>query len=87
MMKVTNFTSNRGNKVANQFIITGDNTTSFQSYGSVIVQRKDGAVLLDEYYWDYSKTTSKYRNQFLNETKKETQAKIRSGEYKLVNLN
>lgn len=29
----------------------------------------------------------KYRNQFLGETTKETQAKIDSGEYKLVNLN
>lgn len=29
----------------------------------------------------------KYRNIFLRETKKETEAKIKSGEYELVNLN
>ena len=43
--------------------------------------------LLGRKYWNYSVTTSKYRNQFLNETTKETQAKINSGEYKLVDLN
>ena len=44
-------------------------------------------IYLDENYWDYSHTTGRYRNQFLNETKRETQAKIKSGEYMLVNLN
>ncbi len=42
---------------------------------------------LDSAKWDYSVTTSKYRNIFLSETKKETQTKIDSGEYKLVDLN
>ena len=44
-------------------------------------------VTLDKNYWDYSRTTSKYRNQFLCETTKETQAKIKSGEYILADLN
>lgn len=42
---------------------------------------------LDKNKWDYSTTTEKYRNQFLGETKKETEAKIKSGEYALVDLN
>ena len=42
---------------------------------------------LDKTYWNYSKTTSKYRNQFLGETTKETQAKIDSGKYILTDLN
>jgi len=46
-----------------------------------------GGVILDKKYWNYSKTTSKYRNKFLNETTKETQAKIDSGEYVLKDLN
>ena len=37
-------------------------------------------VVLDKTYWNYSVTTSKYRNQFLNESTKETQAKINSGD-------
>ena len=44
-------------------------------------------VHLDHDKWDYSKTTGKYRNQFLGETKKQTQAKIDSGEYVLTDLN
>ena len=36
--------------------------------------------------WDYSVTTSKYRNIFLNENKKETEKKIKSGEYVLTDL-
>ena len=45
------------------------------------------AFYLDKTYWDYSTTTGKYRNQFLGETKKETEKKIKSGEYALVDLN
>ena len=44
-------------------------------------------VQLDKQYWDYSVTTGKYRNQFLGETKAETQKKIDSGEYILTDLN
>jgi len=47
----------------------------------------DGKTQLDEKYWDYSKTTGKYRNQFLGENKKETEKKIASGEYILTDLN
>lgn len=66
-------------------------TETFQSYGTVIAKKQhfhDGLVItLDSNAWDYSKTTGCYRNQFLNETKKETQAKINSGEYLLADLN
>ena len=100
-MKVRNMTGRTGREVANQFIITNNewdkngihcHTETFQSYDSFIVQiRNNGlagrTVFLDETYWDYSKTTGKYRNQFLGEDKVTTQAKINSGEYKLVNLN
>ena len=64
----------------------------FQSY-DVLVGKKTyvSGVLTDTYldstYWDYSKTTGKYRNIFLGEKKKETQLKIDSNEYKLENLN
>lgn len=73
---------------------------TFQSYDSVIaiktmwpfeaVEKMGGKqiyVVLDKTYWNYSRTTSKYRNEFLRETTKETEAKIKSGEYKLENLN
>jgi hypothetical protein len=87
--QVRNMTSSNGNEVPNQFIINDENgNIFFQSYSSVIAkQDKNGKIELDKKYWDYSKTTGKYRNQFLNETKKETQAKIDSGEYVLTDLN
>ena len=44
-------------------------------------------ISLDRDYWDYSKTTGKYRNLFLGESKAETEKKIKSGEYQLVDLN
>ena len=72
----------------NQFIIHGDNGNYLQSYDSIIVFRPfDGSTQLDINYWDYSVTTGKYRNLFLNETKKETETKIKSGEYILTDLN
>ena len=93
--RVENMTSANGNKVANQFIIsTYDDegnllTQTFQSYDSIIAIRQgyNGKVILDKGYWDYSKTTGKYRNLFLGETKAETQKKIKNGEYKLTSLN
>ena len=86
-MKVSNITNSNGNKVPNQFLITGDGDVTFQSYESTILKITGGQVYLDTYYWDYSKTTSKYRNHVLRETTKETQAKINSGEYILTELN
>lgn len=76
-----------GKAVANQVIVDSNGMRAFFSYGTCIVEVQNGAVTLDETYWNYSKTTSKYRSQFLGETTKETQAKIDSGEYVLTNLN
>jgi hypothetical protein len=88
--KVSNLTSKRsGREVSNQFEIQTSEGRFFQSYDSIIVfiPADRSPIQLDECYWNYSKTTSKYRNEFLRETTKETQAKIDSGVYKLVNLN
>lgn len=84
---VENMESSNGNKVANQFIIHTENSVIFQSYNSVIVKKMNGQTFIDSKFWDYSKTTRKYRNQFLNETKKQTEQKISSGEYILTDLN
>ena len=86
-MKVENMTSPQGNKVANQFLITDNGDEYFQSYRSIIAKRSEGKIYLDEYYWDYSVTTGKYRNEFLGEGIAETRKKIASGEYILTNLN
>lgn len=87
-MKVHNMVGRKGNAVANQFrIVEDDGTEWFQSYDTVIARKREGHVTLDEAKWNYSRTTSKYRNQFLGESTKETQAKIDSREYFMADLN
>lgn len=86
-MIIKNFTSPRGNEVPNQFEIRFDGITIYQSYKSIIVKKQNGRTYLDEYYWNYSKTTSKYRSIFLGESTKETQKKIDNGEYILTDLS
>ena len=91
-MKVENIESSKGNKIANQFIVTDDKQNEyFQSYNSMIVKKdyesEQVKIYLDQKYWNYSNTTGKYRNIFLNETIKDTKAKIKSGEYILTDLN
>lgn len=101
-MKIRNMTGRTGCAVANQFFIDGISPESFnigvkyepgiwgyafQSYQSIIAFMYRGQVYLDVNKWDYSTTTGKYRNKFLGETKRETETKIKSGEYVLTNLN
>ena len=90
-MNVSNFTNDKGNKIANQFCISTPEYSMFQSYNSNIVKTtfENGkrVVYLDEYYYNYSNTTSKYRNNYLGETTKEIEAKIKAGIYILTNLN
>jgi hypothetical protein len=86
-MKVENMYGVNGNKVANQFIIRDGNKITFQSYTTVIAIKENGLVTLDKNSWNYSATTSKYRNIFLDETTAETKKKIKSGIYNLADLN
>jgi len=88
-MKVENITSNNGNKIANQFIIyDSDGSKYFQSYNSVIAKIDPANnITLDQKYWNHSNTTGKYRNIFLEETIKNTRAKIKNGTYILTDLN
>ena len=87
-IKVQNLTSSNGNDVPNQFEIRTEEGVYFQSYSSIIVfVPNEGKTQLDMNKWDYSTTTGKYRNQFLGETKSETQRKIDKGVYELVDLN
>tara|TARA_R110000744_G_scaffold86348_1_gene168729 strand:- start:15791 stop:16087 length:297 start_codon:yes stop_codon:yes gene_type:complete len=94
-LNVKNMISANGNTIANQFIITMNYKKMFQSYDTLIAvkewKQKDGLeyqqITLDKNSWDYSKTTGKYRNLFLGESKIETEKKIKTKEYKLKNLN
>lgn len=67
-MKVYNMESPRsGRPVANQFIISDDHRMIFQSYDSMIVDIDfaNSKVTFGK-DWNYSVTTSKYRNEFLD---------------------
>ncbi len=74
--------------MANCVEIRTSEGVSLQSYNSIIAYTSNrGETTLDETYYDYSKATGRHRNYFLNETLKETRAKIKSGVYKLADLN
>ena len=69
-MKVKNMRSDRGNRIANQFVITDEehNTITFQSYDSEIVRidyHSETITVFPDY--DYSVTTGKYRNKFMRD--------------------
>lgn len=86
-VKVSQFEGRNG-AVKNQFEIRTSEGVYFQSYDSIIAFiPNSGKTQLDAKFWDYSKTTGKYRNIFLGESKAATAAKIASGEYEVTNLN
>lgn len=70
-LDVVNFTSDRtGRAIPNQFIITDGQNKVFKSYNSIIAeQREQGGgfddVLIFGKDYDYSQTTNKYLNKFL----------------------
>ena len=87
-MKVSNMVSSKGNDVPNQFEIDSPLGRTFQSYKSIIAFiDRTGKVTLDEYYWNYSRTTSKYLSLFLDSSTLETKKRIKEGVYTLANLN
>lgn len=75
-MKIENMKSNKGNKVANQFILEFGNYTAFQSYTTLIAvyDNKNDTLYQDENF--YSRTTSKYLNIFIREYQPLTISKV-----------
>ena len=85
--------------VPNQFIITERGgwlgnfirRETFQSYATTIAVRTfwmdETETKLDKRWWKSDSELGKYRNMFLGETTRETEKKIKSGEYKLADLN
>lgn len=68
-MKIENMTSNRGNKIANQFKLYYNDFVAFQSYETLIsvYDVKNDTMYTNQDF--YSSTTSKYRNLFNKEFK------------------
>lgn len=65
---ISQLINKQGNAVKNQFIITNGDVITFQSYQSqiVAVDEKNKTIIFYPDY-NYSQTTSKYRNQFLSD--------------------
>jgi len=88
-IKVSFLDTRFNNKSKNQMVISINGVQYFQSFESIIavkdLNRKQ--VVLDRKYWNFSRTTSRYRIQFLGESTVETRKKIDSGIYQLANLN
>ena len=76
-IKVFNFARSRKHFVVRN---TETGVEYFKSYNSTIVKRENGKITLGK-DWKASVTTSKYRSMYLEESTKETQAKLDSGEY------
>ena len=89
LIRVRNMQNERNNTVKNQFEILTDKGTYFQSYQTLIsfIPIGRSKILLNRNAWDYSRTTGRYRNIFLGETKKETEKKIKDGTYELVDFS
>lgn len=93
-VSVRPMTSRGGNELANQQIMSDPAGETFVSYGTKIAYRshkryEDGEhrIVLDKNYWDYSRTTSKYRNEFLGFGVDECRRRISNGRIELGNLN
>ncbi len=98
--KITQMTTPSGRPAANQFIITEEGCgangnfvkrETFLSYGMTIAIKTEWNnrtdIVLDINKWDYSNTTSKYRNIFLGMNTEEIKRKANSGEIKVENIN
>ena len=86
-VKVNNLTNSNGNKVANQFIIKTAKGEFFQSYGTIIAGYTKDGLVFDADYWNYSRTTSRHRNNFTGLDTPETKKRIKAGDIKLTKLN
>lgn len=77
-----------GSAVANQVVIRCEKGVIFQSYDSIIAVRlrtDDKLYLTDKY--DYSRTTSKYLNEFCGYTAGEIKKELEKGNKDIVLLN
>lgn len=86
-VKVDNIRNANGRKVANQFVIKTNDGQWFQSYGTIIAGFTKEGLVFDKDYWNYSRTTSRHRNNFTGLDTQETKKMIKAGEIKMVQLN
>ena len=79
-MKVTSLANN-------QYVIEHNGVTYFQSYDVIVAKKSRGKIILDKDYYEYSRTTIKYRNMFLGLLSVSVKEAIRDGKITLGKLN
>lgn len=57
-------------------VVTIGDTQAFYSYDSLIAYKLPNGKIVLTYYWDYSKTTTKYLSQYLGKNKQEIRQAI-----------
>ena len=81
IQRVQNLQSPRSyREVPNQYDLVCENGIAFQSYGSLIAVRMNGYLYLTDYH-DYSKTTSKYCNEWTGHNTQERRDGLKSGKF------
>ena len=75
--------------VSDQYVFIHNGNRYFQSYDNIIAQidQNNGAITLDEKYYDKSKTTAKYRNMFLDMSTSKMKKLIKNEVITLGKLN
>ena len=66
-MTTRNLRTEKGSSVKNQFVITTNNATYFQSYQSVVAKVVNGKLVEVSRHWCYSNTTMRQLYRFLSQ--------------------
>jgi hypothetical protein len=72
------------NLTPKQIIIEFDNGSMFKSYDSIIAIKDNSDTVFLTGAWNYSRTTGKYRNEFLNCGLDDCRRRLDSGEYLFI---
>jgi len=65
------------------YILYFENGNLLYSYDTIIAIKLNNQTYINNNYYDYSTTTGKHRNFYLGEKLKDTEKKIKVGDYKL----
>lgn len=68
-------------RVGNKNMFVSSCGCFMKSYDKIIVVKKGGKIYLNADYYDYSLTTARHRNYFLNVTQKEFEENDKKGLY------
>jgi hypothetical protein len=86
-MRVDPLFKDNGKRVNNHSVIYDDQNRFLQSYNTIVVKESIGEKTALDPKWTYSLTTKRYVSLFLKKSPDEIRKAIKSGEYKITDLN